>query len=213
MLESLAFVLFKTFVAYLFDRQLRQQDTVMIEGAPPWYYQNKADHVCASGFAKGDFEAIDQARYRAQQAVVQRIDEATKRMIYEKFSANNNPAEWEMVKRFETDKALSRFVKAKSRFYNIEYREKVDKAFARNCVDRQSLLDYEQARLEKIRVAVIEKYQQEAFSELETERPVEGKDEQDLELAPSQYLKKGSQSELSPSQDTFRELEQDTATH
>jgi hypothetical protein len=212
MLESLAFVLFKTFVAYLFDRQLRQQDTVMIEGAPPWYYQNKADNICASGFAKGDFEAIDQARHRARQAVVQRIDEATKKMIYENFSVSNNPAERELVKRFETDEVLPRFVKAKSRFYNIEYREKVDKAFARNCVDRQSLLDYEQERLEKIRVAVIEQYQQEAFSELETEWPVEGKEERDLDLAPSQYLK-GSQSEWSPPQDTFRELEQDTATH
>jgi hypothetical protein len=66
--------------------------------------------------------------------------------------------------------------------------------------------------VEKIRVAVIEKYQQEAFSELQTERPVEGKEEQDLELEPSQYLK-GSQSALSPPQDAFRELEQDTATH
>lgn len=212
MLEALAFALFKTFVVYMFDQHLRQQDIVKIEGAPPWYYQSKEDHVCASGFAKGDFDAIEKARHRAQDALVQLIDDATEAMIYEHFRANTNPAERELVKRFESDEALPRFVKAKTRFHNVEYYEEVNKAFARNCVDRSSLLSYERERLQKIHVAVIEKYRHEAFDELEAERPVDGGDEQDIELDFSPYLK-GSQSESSPPPDPFRELERDTATH
>ncbi|MCP4406721.1 MAG: hypothetical protein GY807_02995 [Gammaproteobacteria bacterium] len=212
MLEALAFVLFKTYVAYMFDQHLRQQDNVMIEGAPQWYYQRKEDHVCASGFAKGDFDSIDKARHRAQDALVRLIDDATKAMVYKHFSENTNPAEQELVKRFESDEALPRFVKAKARFHNVEYQEETNKAFARNCVDRSSLLSYEQERLQKIHVAVIEKYRHEAFDELEAERPADGGDEQELVLDFSPYLK-GSQSESSPPQDPFRELEQESTDH
>jgi hypothetical protein len=211
MLESLAFALFKTFIVYLFDQNLRQGDTVQIEGAPRWYSQDQADQVCASGHAKGGFEAIEQARRQAQQALARRIDEATKKTVHAEFRISNNPAEQALVKRFETDEALPQLVNAKSQFHNTEYRKEAHEAFARSCIDRPSLLGYEKERLEKLRVAVIEEYRHRAFGELESEQPAEGNAEQELKQDAS-HKSKGSPAESpSSSQDPFLELERSTA--
>ena len=211
MLESLAFALFKTFIVYLFDQNLRQRDTVKIEGAPRWYYQDQADQVCASGYAKGSFEAIEQARHRAQEALAQRIDQATKMMIHEEFRISDNPAERELVKRFETDEALPQLVNAKSQFHNTKYREATHEAFARSCIDRSNLLGYEKERIEKLRIEVVEQYRRRAFGELESEQPAEGNTEHELEQDASHYLKGSSAESPSSSQDPFIELERSTA--
>lgn len=169
MIEVLAFALFKTLAVYLFDRQLRQQDTVRIEGAPRWYYQPVDDHVCASSYAVGDLEAIAAAKKGARAALAKTVTVTVDTMVDEQFQHEEDPAARELLARFKEEEGLNAFIAGHVRYRNVEYRKELRKGFVRACVDRESLLDYEHRRLQELQVAVIEKYRAEAFDTLERE--------------------------------------------
>jgi hypothetical protein len=207
MLEALAFTLFKTYLAFLFGQQLRQQDTVLIEGAPKWYYQTVDDHVCRSSFGIGDLDAIETAKKNARYALVQHIDRGVKTVIYEHFSEVENPAERELIARFEKDAMLPRFVDSNLQYQNVEYLNEVNKGFARVCIQTNNLVKYQKNRLNNIRIAVLEKYRGEAFDELEAETPDTAPADIKLENnVPSQE----HGPHQFPKQDPFQELERDT---
>jgi hypothetical protein len=207
MLETLAFTLFKAYVAFLFGQQLRQQDTVLIEGAPKWYYQTVDDHVCRSGFGTGDLGAIETAKQNARYALVQNIDKGVKTVIYEHFREVENPAERELIARFEADAILPRFVDSNLRYHNVEYLDEVNKGFARVCVQTKNLVKYQKNRLENIRIAVLEKYRSEAFDELEAEIPDTAPVGIELDNNKQSHEHRPHQA---PEQDPFKELERDT---
>lgn len=206
MIEALAFTLFKTYVAFLFTQQLRQQETALIEGAPKWYYQMVDEHICRSAFAIGDLDAIETAKQRAREGLVQDIDKGVKTVIYEHFSEVENAAERELIARFESDAMLPQFVDSNARYHNVEYRNEINKGFSRICVQNNNLVNYQKKRLDKIQIAVLEKYRGEAFDELEAENPgVETNidlenDAKKLRRAPRQ----------APNHDPFLDLERET---
>ncbi len=206
MLEALAFTLFKTYVAYLFSQQLRYQETVLIAGAPKWYYQTQDDHICASGFGVGDLDAVETAKQYARNALVQKLNEGVKTVIYEHFKEVENPAERELIERFETDAMLPHFIDSSAQYRNVEYHDEVNKGFARICLESNNLVEYQKNRLDKIRIAVLEKYRGEAFDELETE--TSDTPSTDLELDNSGDLHK-LEPRQAPKKDPFIELERD----
>jgi len=173
MLESLAFVLLKTFVAYMFHKALVAADTVRIDDAPRWYYKAKKGYACASAYAKGGMGSVDSAKRYANDALVRHINETVQAVIHDNFRQDEKPAERDLIAGFETDPGLPAFIRAHARTANIEYRKKVDTAFARACIGEQPLTRYQGERLEAIRIAVIGKYQAEAFDDLDREMPTE----------------------------------------
>jgi hypothetical protein len=207
MLEALAFTLFKTYVAYLFSQQLLQHETVQIEGAPKWYYQTVDDHVCRSGFGSGDLDAVETAKQNARNALVQSIDRGVNTVIYEHFREVENPAEQELIARFQTDAMLPQFIDSNAQYHNVEYLDEANKGFARACVQSKHLVKYQERRLDNIRIAVLEKYRGEAFGELEAEIPDTAPTE--LELDNNGEIHKLGPRQA-PTQDPFMELERDT---
>ena len=173
MLESLAFVLLKTFVAYMFHKTLHAADTVRIDQAPGWYYKAKKGHACVSAFAKGGIASVDAAKRYANDALVRRIDETVAAIIQDNFRHVEKPAERALIAGFATDPGLPGFVRAYAQTTNIEYRKKVDTSFARACIGEQPLTRYERERLEAIRVAVMMINRGQAFDDLDRELPAE----------------------------------------
>jgi hypothetical protein len=206
MIEALAFTLFKTYVAFLFTQQLRQQETVLIEGAPKWYYRSVDEHLCRSGFAIGDLDAVETAKQKARDGLVQDIDKGVKTVIYEHFREVENPAERELIARFKRDAMLPQFVDSKAQYHNVEYRDEINKGFSRVCVKNNILVNYQKQRLDKIQIAVMEKYGDEAFDELEAENPDTAADI-DLENNAETHRPRPHQA---PNQDPFLELERET---
>ncbi|MEA3412437.1 MAG: hypothetical protein U9R74_12995, partial [Pseudomonadota bacterium] len=154
-------------------KALHLADTAYIDGAPRWYYNAKKGHACASGYAKGGMASVDAVKHNANEALVKRIDETVQAVIHEHFRHVEKPAERALIAGFETDPGLPRFIQAHARTSNLEYKKKIDTSFARACVAEQPLTRYQGERLEAIRVAVIRKYQFEAFDELDQEIPTE----------------------------------------
>jgi len=173
MLESLAFVLLKTFVAYMFHKALVSADTVRIDNAPRWYYKVKKGHACASAYARGGMSSVDLAKRHANDALVRHINETVQAIIHDNFRHVEKPAERALIAGFETDPGLPAFIRAYAQTANIEYRKKVDTTFTRACIGEQPLTRYQGERLEAIRIAVIGKYQAEAFDDLDREMPTE----------------------------------------
>ena len=166
-LESLAFAILKAYVAYAFDAHLRQQETILIEGAPRWYYHSIRDNVCASGFARGGLEAVEFAKLGAHRSLTQVIDITTKVMVDEQFHSVRTPIEWSMITDFENDADLFLFLSHSGKYLNVEYRQDIQTAFTRFCVTLESLMRYQAKRLEEIHLALLLNQRDEAFNELE----------------------------------------------
>jgi hypothetical protein len=173
MLESLAFVLLKTFVAYMFHKALHAADTVRIDQAPGWYYKAKKGHACVSTYAKGGIASVDAAKRYANDALVRRIDETVQAVVQDNFRQVEKTAERTLIASFATDPGLPRFVRAYAQTTNIEYRKKIDTSFARACIGGEPLTRYQRERLEAIRLAVMMKYRGQAFDDLDRELPAE----------------------------------------
>lgn len=208
MIESLAFALIKTLGLYLLDNHLRHQDTVMIEGAPRWYYQPVTDQACASSYAVGGLDAVEAAKKGARAALVKTVTITVDTMIDEHFQHEEHPAARELVARFKEEKGLPAFIASHAAYRNVEYRKELRKSFVRACLDRKSLLDYEQSRLQGIQVALMEKYAAEAFDTLERETadfsPAHPPSAATFGPLPSKAVRPSA-----PSRDPFLEMDRD----
>lgn len=166
-LEYLAFAILKAYVAYAFDAHLRQQETILIEGAPRWYYHTVRDNMCASSFARGGLEAVEVAKLGSHRSLTQVIDTITKVMVDEQFHSVRTSIERSMIAEFENDTDLFLFLSHFGGYRNVEYRQDIQTAFARFCVTLESLTRYQAKRLEEIHLALLLNRRDEAFSELE----------------------------------------------
>ena len=169
MLESLAFALVKTFITFMFEQHLEHMQSVRIEGAPGWYYQQTKNHICDSGLATGSAESVEVAKASARQAMVVRLTNAMNSVAYEKFRDRTDPAERALIQRFTRDEQLPMFVEASVIYENIEYLKKQGTSYARVCIPKQRLVDYQNERVTKLAKAVTLHRRDRAFDSLEGE--------------------------------------------
>lgn len=168
MIESLAFVLVKTFIAFTFEQHLEHMQSVHIQGAPKWYYQQTADHICDSGFAHGNLRAIDAAKADARKQMVTRLETALETVVHENFRNQRAPVERALIERFKRDENLPVFVEASVIYENIEYQKPTSTAYARVCIPRETLLAYQEERVGKLKKAVTLHHRDRAFDELDS---------------------------------------------
>ena len=175
MLESLAFALVKTFITFMFQQHLEHMQTVKIEGAPNWYYQQTVDHICDSGFAYGTLEAVDAAKAEARKQMVMRLKSAMESVVYDSFRDKTDPAERALIDSFKQDANLPVFVEGSVVYENIEYREKQSTAYTRVCIAKDTLQAYQEERVGKLKKAVTLHHRDRAFDTLEGELSVPAK--------------------------------------
>ena len=150
MLESLAFALAKSLIVFMFDTHLENAQSVKIQGAPKWFAQQTVDHVCDSGFAKGGLESVDRSKLNAQLNMKTRIEKSIESVAYNSFRDRTAKDELELVQGFIKDSNLQTFINANLIYENIEYREKSSTAFTRACINKESMLKYQEERLIKL---------------------------------------------------------------
>ena len=169
MLESLAFALVKSLITFMFEQQLEHMQSVRIEGAPAWYYQQTKNHICDSGLARGPEESVEEAKGVARKAMVTRLEGAMRTVAYERFRDRTDPAEKALVQRFTVDPEATTFVEGAVIYENIEYRKKTTTAYVRVCVPKERLKAYQDERARKLAKAVTLHRRDRAFDEFERE--------------------------------------------
>jgi len=169
MLESLAFALVKTFITFMFTQHLEHAQSVRIEGAPGWYYQQTVNHICDSGSAYGGFEAVEPAKAVARKQMVIRLEKALDSVVYENFRNQTEPTARALIERFKHDENLPTFVQSAVIYENIEYKKKQSTAYARVCIPKERLVAYQEERVGKLRKAVTLHHRDRAFDELDNE--------------------------------------------
>ena len=169
MLESLAFALVKTFITFMFERQLEHMESVRIEGAPGWYYQQTRNHICDSGLARGPQEIVEVAKANARTAMATRLETAMRTVAYERFRDRTDPAEKALIQRMVRDENLPVFVESAVIYENVEYRQKTGSAYARVCIPKERLVAYQNERAGKLAKAVTVHRRDKAFDEMDAE--------------------------------------------
>jgi hypothetical protein len=169
MLESLAFALVKTFITFMFEQHLEHMQSVRVEGAPGWYYQQTKNHICDSGFAQGGLEAVEASKADARKQMVIRLNKALEIVVYENFRDKSDPTERALVERFKQDENLPVFVESAVVYENVEYKQKQSTAYSRVCIPKERLQSYQEERVGKLKKAVTLHHRDRAFDALDSE--------------------------------------------
>jgi len=169
MLESLAFALVKTFITFMFEQHLEHMQSVRIEGAPGWYYQQTRNHICDSGLARGPQEIVETAKANARVAMATRLENAMRTVAYEKFRDRTDPAEKALIQRMVRDEDLPVFVESAVIYENVEYRQKTTTGFSRVCIPKERLVAYQNERAAKLAKSIILHRRDKALDEMGTE--------------------------------------------
>ncbi len=168
MIESIALALVKTLATYLFKTYVLVQTNVKIEGAPSWYMKNVPSAVCVYDAQYGGLESIDAAKSSALVRMNKELTAIIENIIYENYHNLKDPKEKAFVYMFKNDAESPIFVQKNTKFPNIEYSKKQRIAFVQACVDKQTIIDYQTERSEKIKYELTHKRAGDAFEELES---------------------------------------------
>jgi len=167
MLESIAFALAKTLITFLFEQQLENAASIRIEGAPSWYYQQTTDHICTSSFSYGGYTAIEDAKNNAKYALENKIAESLQVISYQKNKEATAPDEKLLIEQFSADANLDQFVQSHIDYKNIKYENTTQAAYARACISKQELSDYQHRRAKDLAKKIATHRSNKSFEELE----------------------------------------------
>jgi hypothetical protein len=147
MLEAFAFALVKTFITFMFEQHLENMQSVKLQGAPAWYAQQTRNHICESGYALGELNAVDVSKTNARTSMGKRIQQAMESVAYESYRNRTEPTEQALIKQFMVDVNLPAFINASVVYENIEYREKTRVAYTRVCIPKERMVTYQEERV------------------------------------------------------------------
>jgi len=150
MIESLALVLVKTLVSFMFEQHLESMASIQIDGAPKWYQQQTNNNICESSYAHGKLDSIERAKLDAISQLIKRINYSTKSVANEYYKSITDSTERELVKRFSEDNKLTTFVQSAASFENIEYQEERNTTYVRACISKESMANYQSNRTREI---------------------------------------------------------------
>lgn len=169
-LEGVCLELIKVLSSHLFKNYLENRHEVKLRGAPSWYYKPLDDqHVCVYATAKGDIEAVDKSREKTRSAMMDEInkimtlvaEEQEKRVIVD-------AKDKQIVEAFKFDSEVSSFVDRHLEIDRMDYRDKIERAFARGCISKQEIVSYEEKRMHELQLSIINKRSSSAFDELDS---------------------------------------------
>jgi len=138
----------------MFEQHLEHMESVKIEGAPGWYYQQTSGHICNSAFALGGYESVNQAKNNARKEMETRINSSIRSFIYSEYRNYTSPEESLLIKEFSVDNNLPTFVESSVIYENIKYDQAINTAFVRVCITKPRLSSYQQERAQKIATSI-----------------------------------------------------------
>lgn len=166
MLESLSITLLKALATYLFKTYVFLQSNVKIDGAPYWYMQNTSKAVCVYASATGGLEAVDTAKAASSQKMAGELSRIMQAVVYDGYHNLKDPKEKAFVNSFVNDPDASIFVNKSIQYPNVEYISKQRTAYVKGCIDKQTIIDYQTERADKIKYELTHMRADNAFDEL-----------------------------------------------
>lgn len=167
MIESIGIALLKTLSTYLFKTYLLSQSKINIEGAPSWYMKNVPAQVCVYDFKRGGMEAVDQAKAATYPKMQSELTYILESVIYENYSNLKDEKEKKFVMMFKNDPDAPIFIRSHMKFPAIEYKKDVHTAFVKGCIDKDTIIAYQDKRVGTIKYELTHKRANDAFEELD----------------------------------------------
>ncbi|MGD9807676.1 MAG: hypothetical protein AB7E76_00935 [Deferribacterales bacterium] len=167
MIESIALALMKTLATFLFKSYMVSQAKINIEGAPAWYMQNDSARVCVYDFQKGGLGAVDKAKDGAYLKMNEELSDILETVIYQNFSNLKDQKEKTFVMMFKDDKDAPYFIRQHMTFLDIEYKKNIQTAFVKACIDKDTIIAYQDKRVGTIKYELTHKRADNAFEELD----------------------------------------------
>lgn len=168
MIEGIALALMKTLASFLFKNYVLMQSKVDIEGAPSWYMNPKSSNVCVYDHQSGSYSAIDTAKTNTYSKMETELSNIIEAVIYENYSDLKDPKEKKFVMLFKNDADAPAFIRKNMKFPGITYKKKLSMAFVSGCIDKDTIIEYQQKRSDKIAYELTHKRADDAFDELES---------------------------------------------
>jgi len=172
-LLGLAITLGNTFAGYVFDVYLRTEDFLDIDGAPDWYLRNDdAEWDCAFGYAPGNLASVEVAKSDATKNLISQQEQYVESVIRNEVQRRRlrDEKERQLVEQFLNDSELKNFVTGQRQFLKITYEDAKDvrAAFVKACLGRETIVNYQKERLQRITTELSKKRAESAFRELDT---------------------------------------------
>ena len=172
-LLGLALSLGNTLAGYIFDIYLRTENTLDIDGAPDWYLRNDdAEWDCAFGYAPGNLASVEVAKSDATKNLISQQEQYVESVIRNEVQRRRlrDEKERQLVEQFLNDSELKNFVTGQRQFLKITYEDAKDvrAAFVKACLGRETIVNYQKERLQRITTELSKKRAESAFRELDT---------------------------------------------
>jgi len=168
MIESIGLALMKTLASYLFKTYILSQSKINIEGAPSWYLQNVSSQVCVYDYQKGSFDAVDRAKANTYPKMQQELTNILEAVIYEHYSDLKDEKEKKFVMMFKNDADAPIFIRKFMKFPAIDYKKAEHTAFVKGCIDKDTIIAYQDKRISTIKYNLTHKRAEDAFDELDS---------------------------------------------
>ena len=168
MLETIVITLGKSLTSFLFTQYLNSLSGVAIDGAPNWYYKEQDHEICSFHHQSGGLDGLELAKNESQRIMVKKINEIIEIVVYDNIKEYRDAEEKQLVDQFKSDKNLHLFVRKNLDYKKIKYIEEIQKTFVKACIDKQTLIDYENQRLKKLKTAISQHRSDTAFDELDS---------------------------------------------
>ena len=171
LLGSLALTLGKSLAGYVFDAYLQTEDFLDIDGAPDWYLRNDdAERDCAFGYVPGNLASVEKAKTDATNNLIKQQEQYVRSVIRNEVKRRKprNEKERQLVEQFLSDPELKDFVTEQRQFLKITYENAKDvrAAFVKACLSRETIVAYQQERLQRITTELSKNRAESAFREL-----------------------------------------------
>ena len=159
--------LVETLTKHMFNNYLNEMDKIEIGGAPSWYMKPVDDKICSFAHKNGGMDNIEITKKNAKYKMVKKINGIIDIVVYDNFKNIQNKKEKDVVNLWKKDTNLPIFVDKNIDFSRVDYEDEIDTTFVRACISKQVVLEYETARLQKIKKEVIKVKANNAFEDLD----------------------------------------------
>lgn len=167
MIEVVASALVETLAKYIFKSMLNRGYAADIEGAPSWYMQRMDDKVCTFSHKENGFSSLDLLVNDTKYKLTKKLDTMVEITIYDNLDKISNEKEKRLIEIWKKDPRLKIFVEKNVDFERVFYDEDTKIAFARSCISKDKIYEYQKNRLNSIKKKVLNYKSDRAMDELD----------------------------------------------
>jgi hypothetical protein len=167
MLSVIACALVNSLAQHIFTNILNEQNKIQIGNAPSWYMKPVEDKMCVFTHSSGGYNSIKISKDNAKIKMIKSIDNLIDIAIYDNTKHIKKSKEKELIKLWAEDENLNTFVSKNLNYSKIIYEDEVDTTFVRACISKQTIIDYQDDRLENIQKSLLKYKMNNALDELD----------------------------------------------